>query len=41
MNHVDVYYNQAREMIQMNDLMNAFDEVCRMIGARSFLQTHC
>ena len=34
MNHVDVYYKQAREMIQMNDLMNVFDEVCRMIGAR-------
>ena len=40
MNHVDVYYKQAREMIQMNDLMNVFDEVCRMIGARKFFCKH-
>ena len=35
MNHIDVYYKQAREMIQMNDLMKLFDEVCRMIGTRN------
>ena len=40
MNHVDVYYKQAREMIQMNDLMNVFDEVHRMIGARKVFCKH-
>ena len=46
MNHVDVYYKQAREMIQMNDLMNVFYEVHRTIGARKVVckniaETHC
>ena len=27
-------------MIQMNDLMNVFDEVCRMIGARKVFCKH-
>ena len=35
MNHIDVYYKQSREMIQMRDLINVFDEVHRMIGARN------
>ena len=38
--HVDVYYKEAKEMVQVNDLMAVFNEVRQNIGARPiFFQT--
>ena len=33
-NHDNVYYKEAKEMVQMNDLMGVFNEVHQNIGAR-------
>ena len=33
-NHVDLYYKEGKEMVQVNELMAVFDKIHQNIGAR-------